>query len=87
MVKLVFKVKDRLATEDKKNIVYESDCKNCEAVSFSASKRSLKLRSDEQNRSAQNCNCEKNENEKHCVEKQINTLVGIRRKLLIKKAG
>ena len=35
---------DRVATEDKSNIVYEIDCSNCEAVSFGESKRSLKPR-------------------------------------------
>ena len=30
--KLLCKPKDRVATKDKKNIVYEIDCSNCEAV-------------------------------------------------------
>ena len=30
--KLPYKPKDRVATEDKNNIVYEIDCSNCEAV-------------------------------------------------------
>ena len=42
--KLLCKAKDRVATEDKSNIVYEIDCSNCEAVSFGESKRSLKSR-------------------------------------------
>ena len=42
--KLLCKPKDRVATEDKSNIVYEIDCSNCEAVSFGESKRSLKSR-------------------------------------------
>ena len=41
------KPKDRVATENKNNIIYEIDCSNCEAVYFSESKRSLKSRSDE----------------------------------------
>ena len=58
--KLLCKPKDRVATEDKTNIVYEIDCSNCEAVYFGDSKRSLKSRSDEQKRSARNCDCDKN---------------------------
>ena len=40
--KLLCKPKDRVATEDKNNIVYEIDCSNWEAVYFGESKRSLK---------------------------------------------
>ena len=39
--KLLCKPKDRIATKDKNNIVYENDCSNCEAVYFGESKRSL----------------------------------------------
>ena len=42
--KLLCKPKDRVATEDKNNIVYEIDCSNCEAVYFGESKQSLKSR-------------------------------------------
>ena len=45
--KLLCKPEDRVAKEDKNNIVYEIDCSNCRAVYFGESKRSLKLRSDE----------------------------------------
>ena len=48
--KLLCKPKDRVATEDKNNIVYEIDCSNCQAVYFGECKRCLKLRSDEQMR-------------------------------------
>ena len=41
--KLLCKPKDRVATEDKNNIVYKIDCSNCQAVYFGESKRSLKL--------------------------------------------
>ena len=41
---LLCKLKDRVATEDKNNIVYEIGCSNCEAVYFGESKRSLKSR-------------------------------------------
>ena len=44
--KLLCKPKNRIATEDKNNIVYEIDCSNCEAVYFGESKRFLKSRSD-----------------------------------------
>ena len=40
--KLLCKPKDRVATEDKNNIVYEIGYSNCEAVYFGESKRSLK---------------------------------------------
>ena len=66
--KLLCKPKDRVTTEDKNNIVYEIDCSNCEAVYFSDSRRSLKLRSDEHKRSVRNCNCDKNVIAKHCSE-------------------
>ena len=45
--KLLCKPKNRVATEDKINIVYEIDCSNCEVVYFGESKQSLKLSSDE----------------------------------------
>ena len=84
--KLLCKPKDRVATEDKSNIVYEIDCSNCQAVFFDESKPSLKSRSDEHKRFIRNCDCDKNEIAKHCWE-HITTLTGIRRKLLIVKAG
>ena len=68
MRKLLCKPKDRVATEDKNNIVYEIDCSNCEVVYFSESKQSSKLRSDEQKRSVRNYDCDKNETAKHCWE-------------------
>ena len=57
---------DRVATEDKNNIVYAIDCSNFQAVYFIESKRSLKSCSDQQKRSVKNCDCEKNEIAKHC---------------------
>ena len=45
--KLLCKPKDRVATEDKNNIIYEIDCSNCKAVYFGESKQLLKSRSDE----------------------------------------
>ena len=50
--KLLCKPKDQVATEDKNNNVYETDCNNCKAVYFGESKPSLKSRSDESKRSA-----------------------------------
>ena len=70
--KLLCKPKDRVATEDKNNIVYEIDCSNCQAVYFGESKRSLKSHSDEHKRSVRNCNCDKNEIAKHCWEADHN---------------
>ena len=40
--KILCKPKDRVVTEDRNNIVYETDCGNCDAVYFGGSKRSLK---------------------------------------------
>ena len=59
--KSLCKPKDRVATEDKNNIIYEIDCSNCEAVYFGESKRSLKSHSDEHKKSVRNNNCDKNE--------------------------
>ena len=59
--KLFCKPKDREGTDDKNNIVYETDCSNCEAVHFGESKGSLKLHSDEHKRSVRNCDCDKTE--------------------------
>ena len=64
--KLLCKPKDRVATEDKNNIVCKIDFSNCQAVHFGESKRSLKLPSDEHKRSVRNCDCDKNEIAKHC---------------------
>ena len=58
--KLLCKPKDRVATEDKNNIVYEIDCRNCQTIYFGESKWSLKSHSDEHKRSVRNCNCDKN---------------------------
>ena len=66
--KLLSKPKDRVATEDKNNTVYEINCSSCEAVYFGESKRYLKLMSDEQKRSARNYNCKKNKIVNHCRE-------------------
>ena len=63
--KLLCKPKDRVATEDKNNIVYEIDCSNCEAVYFGESKRSLKSRWNERKGSVRNCDCDRNETAKH----------------------
>ena len=79
--KLLCKPKARVATEGKNNIVYEIECSNCKAVYFGESKRSIKSRLDEYKRSIRYCDRDKN------VGKQITTLTGIRRKLLIGKAG
>ena len=70
--KLLCKPKDRVATEDKNNIVYEIDCSNCQAAYFGESKRSLKSRSNEHKKPVRNCNCDKNEIDKHCWEADYN---------------
>ena len=50
------------------------------------SKQSLKFRLDKQKRSVRNCDCEKM-NLQNTVGKQIATLAGISRRMLIGKAG
>ena len=70
--KLLCKPKDRVATEDKNNIVYEIDCSNCKAVYYREFKGSLKPRSDERKGSVRNCDCDKNETAKHCWEADHN---------------
>ena len=70
--KLLCKPKDRVATKDKNNIVYQIDRSNCEAVYFSESKRSLKSRLDEHKGSARHCNYDKNEIAKHYWEADYN---------------
>ena len=52
--------------------VIEIDCSNCEVVYFGESKRSLKSHSDEHKRSVGNCDCDKNEIAKHCLEADLN---------------
>ena len=75
--KLLWKPKDCIATEYKSDIDYEIDCSNCQAVYFGESKWLLKSRSDEHIRMEL----------LNTAGKQIATLTGIRRKLLIGKAG
>ena len=84
--KLLWKPKDRVATEDKNNIVYEIDCSNCQAVYFGESKRSLKYRSDKLKDLSGNA-IVIGMKLLNTAGKQITTLTGIRRKLLIGKAG
>ena len=48
--KLFCKPKDRVATENKNNIIYEIDCSTCQAVYFGEPKQSLKSLSDEHKR-------------------------------------
>ena len=69
---------------DKNNIVYKIECSKCEAMDFRESKRYFKVQSDEHERCDKNCDCEKNEIEKH--RKRRSTFAGIKRKLLIVKA-
>ena len=72
LCKRICKSKDQVDIEDKNNIVYETDCNNCEAVYFRESKGSLISRSDEHIRSHKSCDCEKNEIVKHCWEVDYN---------------
>ena len=70
--KLLCKPKDRVATEDKNNIIYEIDFNNCQAVYFGESKWSLKSQSDQHKRSVTNCDCDRNKTAKHCWEADHN---------------
>ena len=74
MRELLCKPKDRVATEDKNNIVYEIAYSNCEAVYFGEPTRSLKSRSDEKKKKSfvRNCDFDKNEIVKHCWEADRN---------------
>ena len=72
MRELLCKPQDQVAAEDKNKIVYEIGCSNCETVYFDESTRSLKLRSDEHERSVRNCDCDKNKIAKHCWEADHN---------------
>ena len=69
---LICTPKDRAATEDENNTVYEIDCSNCEVVYLGESKWSLKFRSDEPKRSVRNCCCEKDKIAKHFWEADHN---------------
>ena len=80
LCKLLCKPKDRVATENKNNIVYEIDCSNCEAVYFGESKQSLKSRSDE-HKDLSGIATVIRMKLQNTVGKQIITLAGIRRKL------
>ena len=84
--KLLYKPKDRVVT-DRNNIVYEIDCSNCQAVYFAESKQSLKSRSDEHKRSYSGIAIVIRMKLLNNAGKQITTLTGIKRKLLIGKAG
>ena len=80
--KLFCKPKYWGATKDKNNIDYEIDCSNCQAVYFGESKWSLKLRTDlSVNAIVIRMKV------LNTAGKQITTLSGIRRKLMIGKAG
>ena len=74
--KLLCQSKDRVATEDLKNIVYEIDYSNCEAIYFGESKRSLKSRSDKHKRSIRNYDCDKNEVAKTLLGSRSHLYVG-----------
>ena len=83
--KLLCKPKDRVATEDKNNMVYEINCSNCEAVYFDESKRSLKSHSDINTKDLSGIAIVVRMKLLNTAQKQITTLTGIKRKLLIGK--
>ena len=88
MRKLFCKPKDRVSAEDKNNIVYEIDCSNCETVYFGESKRSLKRSCVQMNKNyPSGIAIVIRTKLLNTAGKQITALTGIRRKLLIGKAG
>ena len=73
MRNILCKTNDRVATEDKNNMVHEIGCSYSESMYFGESKRYLKSRSDEQNRSVKNCDCKKSEIAKRYWEADHNS--------------
>ena len=71
--KCLCKPEDWIATEDKNNFVYEINCSNCKAVHFGESKRPLKLRSEEHEKSVKNCHFDRNKIAKHCCKADHNS--------------
>ena len=86
MGKVICKPKDRVATEDKNNTPYDIDFNNCKAVYFDESKRSLN-RFQMNAKDSSGKNVVKRMKLQNSVGKQVKTLAGIRRKLLIGKGG
>ena len=86
MGKVICKPKDRVATEDKNNTPYDTDFNNCKAVYFDESKRSLN-RFQMNAKDSSGKNVVKRMKLQNTVGKQVTTLAGIRRKLLIGKGG
>ena len=86
MGKVICKPKDRVATEDKNNTPYDIDCNSCKAVYFDESKRSLN-RVQMNAKDSSGKNVVKRMKLQNSVGKQVTTLAGIRRKLLIGKGG
>ena len=74
------------ATEDKNNTPYDTDCNSCKAVYFDESKRSLN-RVQMNAKDSSGKNVVKRMKLQNTVGKQVKTLAGIRRKLLIGKGG
>ena len=70
--KLLCKPEGKVATEDKKKIVYEIDFSYRKAVYFGEHKRSQKICHNEPKRSVRNCDCEKNKFVKYCWEADHN---------------
>ena len=70
---ILCKPNDRVAAEDKNNMVYEIGCSYSKSMYFGESKRYLKSRPDEQNRSVKNCDCKKSEIAKRYWEADHNS--------------
>ena len=78
--------KGRETTDEKNNITYENDSRNCKEVCSGKSKRSLKCGLNEHEKFVKTCDCENNEIAKHCWEEDC-ILASTKRHLLITKAG
>ena len=80
--KLATKRKNKFA---KNNIVYESDCNNCKAPYFDVSSGPLKLRSVENQRSVENCDCQDLKNWKKKLENTVGKHVVMEFKKIVER--
>ena len=82
MCKLLHNPKDQVVTEDKNNIVYEVHCSNCKVVYFGEFNHIQMNTKD-----LPGIAIVTRKKLQKTVGKQITTLAGVRRKLLIEKVG
>ena len=65
-VTLLLHVKDPVPLEQRNNIVYKYDCKDCEAVYFGESKRTVAERTKEHTRAVRAADTRRYETADHC---------------------